>query len=136
MGRRCPLSGSVVEKADGRRRERVLRVDPVFEFFQVLDYTIEWWSFPKEHLTHVSVIASNPCNLGVRGGYPKGSGFGQIIPRCSFPEENSLVLDNACQQAEVLDRKLPVLVPVQTGEVIVVPREARRHLARMVDSME
>ena len=46
------------------------------------------------------------------------------------------MLDYACEQADILDRKLPVLVPVQTGEVIVVPREARRHLARMVDGME
>jgi len=119
-----------------RHREACLRVDAVFDFFQVRDYLIERWSFAKEHLAHVPVVASNLSDVGVWRAYPKASRPGQIVPRRGFPEEDLFVLDNACQQTDVRDRKLPVFVPVQTGEVIVVPREAGRHLARMEDSME
>src|SRR6202035_2877449 len=104
-------------------------VDSVFEFSQIRHHGIKRRRFSKEHLPHVPVVASNLCNVGFRRAYSKAPGFGQIVPRCGFSEENLLVLDYACEQANILDRKLPVLVPVQTGEVIVVPREARRHLA-------
>lgn len=113
-----------------------LRIDPVFEFFQIRYYLIERWSFPKDHLAHVPVVTSNLSDVGVRRTYPKASGPGQIVTRRSFPEEDFLVLDNACQQPEVLYRKLPVLVPLQTREVIVMPRDPWRHLARMEDRME
>jgi hypothetical protein len=46
------------------------------------------------------------------------------------------VLYNGCQQTEIFYRKLAVVVPIQTGQVVVVPREAGRHLARMEDGME
>ena len=35
--------------------------------------------------------------FGVWRAYPKASRLGQIVPRRGFPEEDSLVLDNACQ---------------------------------------
>src|SRR5206468_11601716 len=113
-----------------------LRVDPVFDFFQVRDYPIERRSFAKEHLAHVPVVASNLSDVGVWRAYPKACRPSQIVPRPSFPEEDLFALYHACQQTDVRDRKLPVVVPVQTGEVIVVPREAGRHLARIEDSME
>jgi len=63
----------------------------------------------------------NPRNLIVRRAYPKASGFGQIIPRRSLAEKDFLVLHHACKQPEVRYRELPVIVPLQPGEVAIVP---------------
>ena len=69
-------------------------------------------------------------------GIPEGFQAGPNRTAPQLPEEDLFVLYDACQQTDVRDRKLPVVVPVQTGEVVVVPREAGRQLARMEDSME
>ena len=111
-------------------------VDSFFEFSQIGHHGVERWSFRKEHLPHVPVVASNLRNVGFRRAYSKAPGFGQIIPRRSFSKENLLVLHHACQQAEVFHGKLAVFVPIQSGQVVVVPREPRRHLARMEDCVE
>src|SRR3984893_9915047 len=111
-------------------------IDPVFELSQIGHHGIERWSFSKEHLPHVPVVAPNLRNVDVRRAYPKASALGQIVPRRSFSKENLLVLHNACQRPEIFHRKLAVLVPIQTGQVVVVPREPRRYLARMEDRME
>ena len=111
-------------------------IDPVFEFSEIGHHGIERWSFSKEHLPHVPVVAPNLRNVDVRRAHPKASGLGQIVPRRRFTKENLLVLHNGCQQTEIFHRKLAVLVPIQTGQVVVVPRESGRHLARMEDGME
>ena len=84
-------------------------IDQVFEFSEIGHHVIERRSFPKEHLAHVPVVPSNLSEVGVRRVYPKTSRPGQIVPRCSFPEEDFLVLDNTCEQPDVLDRSLPIL---------------------------
>ena len=93
-----------------RRRSACLglRVDPVFDFFQVRDYLIERRSFAKEHLAHVPVVASNLSDVGVWRAYPKASRPGQIVPRPSFPEEDLLMLYYACQQPRPPSAKRPL----------------------------
>ena len=62
-------------------------IDPVFEFSEIGHHGIERWSFSKEHLPHVPVVASNLSDVGVWRANPKASRPGQIVPRPSFPEE-------------------------------------------------
>jgi hypothetical protein len=117
------------DQADRLRRLMFSSVGSVFEFSQIGHHGIERWSFGKEHLPHAPVVASNLRNAGFRRAYPKASGLGQILPRRSFSKEDLLVLHHACQQAKIFHRKLAVLVPVQTCQVVVVPRETGRNLA-------
>jgi hypothetical protein len=111
-------------------------VDPIFQFFQIRHQAIERRRFGEEHFPHVPIVASNPTNLVVWRAYPKASGFGQIIPRRSLAEKDFLMLHYACQQSEVRYRTVPVLVPVQTGEIVIVPRIPGLHLPRVESRME
>src|SRR5260370_17602988 len=77
-------------------------VGSFFEFSQIGHHGVERWSFSKEHLSHVPVVAPNLRNVDVRRAYPKASGLGQIVPRRSFSKENLLVLHNACQQVDFM----------------------------------
>jgi len=47
-------------------------IDPVFEFSEIGHHGIERWSFSKEHLPHVLVVAPNLRNVERPEGIPEG----------------------------------------------------------------
>jgi hypothetical protein len=95
-------------------------VYPIFQFSQIRHQAIEGRQFDKEHFPHVPVVASNPRKLIVWWAYPKASGLGEVIPRRSLSEKDLLVLHHAGKQSEVGYRVLPVFVPVQAGEIVIM----------------
>ena len=113
-------------------------VDSIFQFSQIRHQAFERWRFDKKHFPHVPIVASNPRNLIVRRADPKASGFGQIIPRRGLAEKDFLVLYLLpLPAARVRYRILPVFMPVQAGEVVIMAREAgRRRLSRVVDRIK
>src|SRR6478672_2734979 len=96
-----------------------LPIDPVFEFSEIGHHGIEPWSFSKEHLPHVPGSRSDSAQRGTSGGpNPKASVLAKSYRFVASRKKIFPCSHNACHQAEFFHRKLAVIVPTQTGQVV------------------